>query len=391
MTHMSTVFSSTRQPATGRASGTRLLYARAAVCPGSPLPLTSLRRPSLQRALRSCPDIVYLFTGRKLGEGILSLSAVLALADAAEVLGGRQPAVRYFGRDPLLMASTGIFTSVDGHCVTPRELGSAIVVTDSWSYDGPSAVTHYALDPAAWPSWIDGDGPDAEVHHTLSARYYLAIEQAVGIRLPRETPFLPSFAVDPSGSRLDLIVVSAASAAAKQYGVNRLLEVVERLRGVNSGKVVRWALVTSMSADEVGVGRRIAENDGQVVTSSDLMTLGRLFASADLVLGNDTGLMQVAALCESSSDGAQPGRCSTLTLYSRHSWSKWTTGGKDTWALATRFSDYLHLSDIAPDRAGLDHAPWGSATEVHTIQVQEVVSACLEVLATRHPNSTGSG
>jgi ADP-heptose:LPS heptosyltransferase len=79
-----------------------------------------------------------------------------------------------------------------------------------------------------------------------------------------------------------------------------------------------------------------------------------VFASAEMVIGNDTGLTHLAALAEGP-DGRAP---HVIGLYGRHAYNKWTTGTDRHHAIATPFSQMLAVADRCPVRDDLDDALW---------------------------------
>jgi ADP-heptose:LPS heptosyltransferase len=88
-----------------------------------------------------------------------------------------------------------------------------------------------------------------------------------------------------------------------------------------------------------------------------------VFATAALVIGNDTGLTHLAALTVGA-DGAGP---QVVGLYGRHAHTKWTTGVERHHAVATRFSQMLAAADRCPVRDELDDALWASTADLSAL------------------------
>ena len=88
-----------------------------------------------------------------------------------------------------------------------------------------------------------------------------------------------------------------------------------------------------------------------------------LFASAELVIGADVGLTQLAALTSRADGGGPP----VVGLYSRHAHTKWTTGSPRQHAVATRFAQMLSLADRSADPAELTDSTWGNAADLRSV------------------------
>jgi ADP-heptose:LPS heptosyltransferase len=95
-----------------------------------------------------------------------------------------------------------------------------------------------------------------------------------------------------------------------------------------------------------------------------------VFASAQVVIGNDTGLTHLAALTERP-DGTRP---EVIGLYGRHAHTRWTTGGERHHAIATAFSQMLSAADRCPVRDDLDDTLWSQAASLAEIPPEAVAT-----------------
>jgi ADP-heptose:LPS heptosyltransferase len=193
----------------------------------------------------------------------------------------------------------------------------------------------------------------------MPARYYLAIERRLGVRLPSDAPFAPTLSTTPSRlaqqlhsagwfNGLTLAAITATSwPELKDYTARRFAEVAAGL--ADSGQDhVRLLLIggstdgcVRIAAEEVGPGVRALHLDG--VPADELADV---FPYCDLVMGNDTGLTHLAALSRTA-EGRGP---AVIGLYARHSHSKWRTGLPHHHAVATSFSERMHQGDLCPVR-----------------------------------------
>jgi ADP-heptose:LPS heptosyltransferase len=96
----------------------------------------------------------------------------------------------------------------------------------------------------------------------------------------------------------------------------------------------------------------------QILAGIDAVDCLDVFASAELVIGNDTGLTHLAALT-TRPDGSGP---QVVGLYGRHAHTKWTTGSRRHHAIATAWSQMLAAADRCPVRDRLDDTLAASIT-----------------------------
>ena len=288
-----------------------------------------------------------------LGDTLLALGAVAALHDA-------QPgsALVYEGpRANLLRRCRLPFTTL-------REAG-----TESVRLGGGTG--HFVADPERPPAWLDlVDEHHVEVHAALPMRYYLEIEQRLGLRLPQDLAPAPAFTGNGTTDPWHVVIISATSwRSRKDYGVNGFSEITRYLADAAPGPW-RFTLVPGKEAvptDLPGI---------DVAAGLDPIECLDLFATAAVVIGNDTGLTHLAALTERP-DGTSP---QVIGLYARHSHAKWTTGRPNHHAAAAPFSRLLALADRCPVRDGLDDAVWGPAADLRAIPAAVIAAFALQVL-----------
>lgn len=218
----------------------------------------------------------------------------------------------------------------------------------------------FRVDPSEPPTWLDPIEPGTvEVHAALPMRHYLATEQTLGERLARDitpAPLFPSTHQPKPGHvvlvtvpgwprRLDFQIVDFAGVASALLG---------------TGRAHHFTVITSRNV----TGAEAFEGlPADVLCEPDPADCVDLFASAELVIGADVGLTQLAALT-SRADGTGP--C-VVGLYSRHAHTKWITGSDRHHAVATRFAQMLALADRSADPAELDDATWGGAADLRNV------------------------
>lgn len=333
---------------------TPLGYDRSRLTAGTVLPLPP--SAELVDQLGGCERIEVALQG-KLGDSLLALSAVRAVADWLALKRGSRPAPLsatgpYAGlirRSSLVGWSTGSLPDRTG-----------VLIGDRAGIDerGEAGMVSIVCDPAAPPCWSSAD----HVYPELPARYYLALERRLGVRLPAARPFAPLLAARPDRfsalveqlrvdgwlSGLTIAAITATSwPQRKDYSVDRFTEVAhlvaERQRVRVQLLIVGGQHSDGMSVVSSSGSSRVSVLHLGGVPADDLVDL---FPRCGLVIGNDTGLTHLAALARMP-DGSGP---PVVGLYARHSHSKWRTGWPHHHAVATGFSDRMHQGDLCPVR-----------------------------------------
>jgi ADP-heptose:LPS heptosyltransferase len=226
--------------------------------------------------------------------------------------------------------------------------------------------------PERPPTWLDmAGGDEIEVHAALPMRYYLELEQALGVRLPLDTAPAPSFESDVrAASPFHVVFVETTSwPRRKNYGIVGFAGIARELVESRSAP---WQFSIVQHADRSAseVTRAFDGLPCEVLGSLDAVGCIGLFASAELVVGNDTGLTHLAALTRRG-DGTAP---QVVGIYGRHAHAKWTTGLAWHHAVATRFSQMMAVSDACPVRDGIDDAAWGASSEVRRLPAADIAS-----------------
>lgn len=281
---------------------------------------------------------------RGLGDVLLALGLVQALAN-----GTGHDELHYRGPRPRLMQRSRLPLN------TTLTSGSHTVHTEHGK-----GLTFYAI-PERHQAWLDVlDDEQVEVHAALPMRYYLAAEQTLGVRLPADRAPLPTFASGEQARPFHVVFVSATSwPSRKDYGGSGFARVATFLAERLSAPWT-FTLITSTDAEPVTF-------DGvQVLAGVDAVDCLDVFASAEVVIGNDTGLTHLAALTERP-DATGP---HVVGLYGRHAHTKWTTGTARHHALATSFSQMLALADRCPVRDHLDDALWAHSAGLSDISAE---------------------
>lgn len=215
--------------------------------------------------------------------------------------------------------------------------------------------------PERPPAWLDplGDGRVA-VHTDLPMRYYLELEQQLGLRLPADHAPAPRFrspaAVVPGRV---VFIATTSRPDRKHYGAPNFAALAAALTRYQPG-----ATFVMLTAADTAV----EPGPWQTITGRAAERCVDELAAAELVIGNDTGLTHLAALTDRD-DGTSP---QVIGLYARHAHGKWVTGRENHTAIATRFSAMLHAADRCPVRDQIDDTAWGSASDLTALPAEVV-------------------
>lgn len=293
---------------------------------------------------------------RGLGDLLLGLAAAQALAEAATELEECQGSVYQGPRQRLLQRChlpLAIEYRPQGHSVTT----------------GTSRPVRFRPISEAPPTWLDEYSDETtEVHACLPMRYYLDLEQSLGMRLGAPAAPLPTFA-SRSESAVPYHVVFITTTSwpqRKDYGLTGFTHIAKQLtERVSAGW--RFTIITP-DGERPPNSRALGGLPCEVLTGVDAADCLDVFGSAQLVIGNDTGLTHLAALC-ARPNGTGP---HVVGLYARHGHTKWTTGRERHHAVATRFSQMMSTADACPVRDGIDDALWGAAADIATLPPEDI-------------------
>jgi hypothetical protein len=294
---------------------------------------------------------------RGLGDVLLALGLVQALAN-----GTGHDELHYRGPRPRLMKRCRLPLN------TTLANGSHTVHTEHGK-----GLTFYAI-PERPQAWLDVlDDEQVEVHAALPMRYYLAVEQTLGVRLPADRAPLPTFTSSMQARPFHVVLVSATSwPSRKDYGRPGFARIADVL---TERVPAPWTftLITSTDAEPVTLPGI------EVLAGVDAVDCLDVFASAEVVIGNDTGLTHLAALTERP-DGTSP---NVIGLYGRHAHTKWTTGTAHHHTIATPFSQMLALADRCPVRDHLDDTLWTRSASLADIPAELIADFASDVAGWR--------
>ncbi|MEN3611354.1 glycosyltransferase family 9 protein [Plantactinospora sp. ZYX-F-223] len=317
--------------------GRLLPYRRAAGEPPPPQPtLDAVRHNGWQLDLGS----------RGLGDVLLGLAMAQALHEATREQFA-QPA--YAGPQADLLA----------RCTLPLSVTST---------NGPHSIGTETPMPRAFeavpeipPTRIDiVDANVVQVHAALPMRYYLDIEQILGTPLRADTDPCPRFrATEPAPTPYHVLFVSTTSRPErKDYGIDNFGTIAKCLIARRPEAPWRFSLIAAPDRPAPPPVVRI-----EVIHGLPAVDCLDLFATAELVIGNDTGLTHLAALT-ARPDGTGP---TVVGLYGRHAHTKWVTGSMRHHAVATPFSQLMSIADACPVRDGYDDTIWSTASELRAV------------------------
>jgi ADP-heptose:LPS heptosyltransferase len=173
----------------------------------------------------------------------------------------------------------------------------------------------------------------------------------------------------------------------KQFGVSRFLQVATALQHRWREYHVHIVLVLSPSMVELDEGPSTdtilsgcKDSPVTICCNGRLEELGYLFARTTLAIGNDTGLTHLAGLSQMPPPNSPP---QVIQLYSRHDYTRWTTGRRNVHPLFTAFSRHLRDNDLATITDRVNDEQWGPSARATAINATEVVALAHSLLTRR--------
>lgn len=289
-----------------------------------------------------------------LGDVLLALALVRAFSE-----GTGNANLRYEGPRPRLMR----------RCQLP--MTAALRPGPHIVHGGPQPGLTVRAVPEEPPAWLDiVDEKHSEVHAALPMRYYLAAEQAFGTRrLPADRAPVPAFSSAEREQSYHVVFITATSwPDRKDYSADGYAAIARALRALHPAPW-RFTMITSAAGD------RVPCDDIEILPGPDAVDCLDVFASAAVVIGNDTGLTHLAALTQRP-DGTGP---EVIGLYSRHAHNKWTTGTSRHHAVATAFSRMLALADRCPVRDRIDDDAWAQSASITALPATGIAAFACQV------------
>lgn len=357
-------------------------YARDQIAPGEPLP--GAVASDLRDVLDRCDEVTLVFNG-KLGDTLLAFGAVAAvLSYLTMARPDRLPAIGVHGPHATLFERLGLLECFDVRSgAEPLAATSAVVIGDrhgvSRSHDlGGRVLATFVCDPEDPPCW--SSGPYA--YPSLPARYFLSVEQQLGVRLTEQSGFMPTLHVTCEDTQrattgLALGVVTATSwPMRKDYGASRFLEALRRL-AIDRAQQIHALIIPGKEGIPAHHLRTPSPDVAvEVLADTHYSRAAERLAACDLVVGNDTGLTHLAAATRRP-DGGGP---QVIGLHARHSHGKWRTGLDWHHAIATSFSQLMHRKDLCPVRDRIDDRAFGAAADIGSVDEGFLADAARAVL-----------
>lgn len=331
------------------------------------------------------------FGRRQLGDLLLELALVRGLVDAT-AKSGVPSDLTYAGPRPGLLSRADLSLTVasysENHVITsadnsrPCRLRVRGPLRRPLWLDQPADTEPTAV--ALWPTWVGGsrlptwlelcDDHKVEVYASLPMRYYLFLEHAFRIRLPElSAPVVRFRSTDTRPNRNVVTFVTAtARPDKKHFGMRGFLALAEHLmRRLDADWQFR--IVTGVEDTSFENHRGIPVDVYKGIDAAECVDL---FASSDVVVGNDTGLTHLAAVTVRP-DGSSP---HVVGLINRHSFLKWSTGLPTHHAVAMPFSQMMALAD-RDLYEGIDPIHWQDSSRISDIPPTLIAEFVGEVMA----------
>lgn len=318
-----------------------------------------------------------------LGDFLLAMAIVRALVDAHAVLGESGPPPVYRGPYTRLMERCEIELDV-----AEKRTGT---VVESARGPHPAPLEVRPCVPVRWreeqhrpdrrnvtmPAWLDPGDELVDVHAAVPMRHYLRLEQDLGVRLPLDHCPAPRYrsAVAAPDEQHVVLVATTSQPGIKDYGTPRFVQVARELCK-RTGRNLRFTLLTN--DEQVTVDSLATDVPFTVLHGRDAAECVDVFATAALVVGNDTGLVHLAALT-ARPDGTGP---QVVGLYNIFSPLKWVTGSPRHHTVSTAFAQQLAIADVdipaTSFASQIEPEIWGEAARLDSIPPADVATFAAE-------------
>ena len=375
-------------------------YQRSSLSPGD-LIFVEAPNTKLVSTLGCAELILVALSFQRLGDSLLFLSMAQACLEYLSLSGRLRTSWAIASVNHELLLKCPIFygaTVVSDGADRPSMTKNMVVLSD-FDYLDQNSKAYLLKKSKSYPVYTERLEQGIREYRSLPSRYYLSFERECGRLLcsdadsahpgfvfPRDNTIeakLPSVIRQHMASEASICTFIATTnlPAKKQFGVRKFAKVAEQIQQkINRPSL--FVLVVSPSASEIGEldwphGEQGCANF-IVFNPNDLVQLGYLFARCHLVIGNDTGLSHLAALSSKSLPLRLP---PTIILYSRHDYSRWTSGRSNIYPLFTSFSAYLKRYNLGLISDKVDDTQWGTAALANSLSVDSVTQTALKILA----------
>jgi hypothetical protein len=287
---------------------------------------------------------------RGMPELLLGLAAVTALREMTP-----DSTMHYSGPEAELMERCSVPMESSKHTWGPH-----VIRTSTRS------PVRFRIDPEEPPTWLDQvEAGRVNVHAALPMRHYLAVEQSLGVRLEQESAPAPLFPSAEIAQPWHVVFVTVPGWP--RHLDFQLADFAAMASELARDRDVPWRF-TVITARNTVVPSAFDELPAKILCEPAPAECVDLFASAELVVGTDGGLTQLAALT-SRADGSGP---QVVGLYSRHAHTKWTSGSPRQHAVATRFAQMLALADRSAEPYELTDSTWGATADLRNVPTRLV-------------------
>ncbi|MBI5358594.1 hypothetical protein HZB69_03160 [Candidatus Amesbacteria bacterium] len=358
-----------------------LFYPRYKMKPGDKID-GYITNKKLIEGLLNCEYIFLTLYWKPVGDSLLFLSVAQACFEYLQLTRDTQPKwivddqyqelIRHIG---FLKDADMVFKALDRFKSMIKNNQKAVLITDDDPFKMANVPPIFNSEEYVYPKFVEKDSSIIiKEYSSRPARYFLTFEREVGKRLISDpNNSLPNFVFDSqkTNSGKIMCIVSQASRPEKKFGTTRFIKLAKRLFDSKLVDIV-YLLANSKeeSPSEWILVRRLLEKYKDwliLVEDKKFEETAELFSKSQIVLGNDTGFTHLAAMSVNNM-----GRPKVFILYSRHDYSKWSTGKDNVYPIVTKLSEYLKNNNMSIQRDGIDLSKWGSEEWSYSIPINRV-------------------
>jgi hypothetical protein len=261
------------------------------------------------------------------------------------------------------------------------------LVTDDEPFWKNKEVPVFNSEEYKYPRYVISE--ENIIYSSRPSRYYLTFEMELGVRLFDPNQSLPFFFSENDSQMEKLflskyginfefnevaVLISQTSKVEKKFGLLKYLDIAKTFLGNNPTNKIVFFVNPHEESPSIWLKFKEEVNHfaDKIILypydSDDFVEMSYLFARSKFILGNDTGFSHLAAMSKKSA-GCNP--VPTYIIYSKHDFTKWTTGYSTP--IATKLAKYLAKNNMSVRREKIDENTWGKEAFSYSIPIEEAL------------------
>lgn len=372
----------------------QLPYDRVNMKPGTTITGFKPHR-KINKFLDKADEIIFSMYWKPLGDSFLFLSLVRAVDDYYEI---SRPADKpkyvldkkfsdLMLKVPLLSNAKVVKSGISYFKSSLRKGKQVFLVTDDDPFWENKNVPIFNSEEYKYPRYYEIINSDTIKYASRPARYYLTFERECSMILrsnpnyaiPRfafsvDVAILAKYNIDYKNDEY-ITLISMSSKVEKKLGLLKYLKLAERYLALGKRHKVMFLVKPNEESPSVWLKflSEINKLGSRVVLfpteQNDFVELSSVLANARYVVSDDTGFGHLAAMSSIIGKNSP----TVYIIYSKHDYTKWTTGTDNVIPIPTKLAMYLAKNNMSVKRDNIDQAKWGMNAYACSIDVDTII------------------